>query len=176
MAGLYERLGVDTSRLGCVMLDCDVLDTRGHVADALWSDGVLPWGASASEPREEAHVTLLYGLLQPAPVWRDEIAEVLDGWTPPDVVTVSAFAVWPQDAYDCVVGLIRDAPDYQLTKAHDRLSKLPHINTYPYQPHVTIGYARPGLGRYVVADLERLQTVRPVMQLMTHGLNFEREE
>ena len=158
MSELYSRIGIDFDQLGCIMLD---------IADAPVFDlmaSVIPpavWYTDPTKPGEfgresEPHVTLLFGLLTPGPEQPENVEDVLMGWGPPARVIIDGFASFGAigDPYDAIVCLLRD--DGHLVDAHQRLSKLPHIDTFPvYKPHVTIGYVLPGCGKWIKAELER---------------------
>lgn len=168
---LYDRLGIDTSTLGCVMLDAEPLDVHDAFSDQFWYYGDLP-GGRVGGPEREAHVTLLFGLMGNGHIWREYVDEVLDGWKPPDVIQVREFEVFTGQGYDVVVGKVWDQS--KLRDAHSRLSRLPHINTHPYRPHVTVGYVNPGVGEFMLPKLRELIVERPgsVFQLAVRGLNY----
>ena len=169
---LYDRLGIDTSALGCVMLDAESLNVHDVFPREFWYYGDLP-GRRSGGPELETHVTLLFGLLQNAHVWREYVDEVLDGWEPPDVIEVREFEVLDGRGYDVVVGEVWNQG--KLREAHSRLSRLPHVNTFPYRPHVTIGYVHQGVGEYMLPRLyDFLSKNCPgkVAQLPSRGLNY----
>ena len=61
--------------------------------------------------------------------------------------------------------------------AHRRLSRLPHIDTYEYKAHVTVGHVIKGAGKYLLPDLElALSEHRTPLQLVHTGLNYGRAE
>lgn len=167
---LYARLGVNMDRLGCVMLDTAPIDVHDMFPDSFWYYGDLP-GRRTGGPEREGHVTLLFGLMENAHTWREYVDDVLEGWEPPSVLEVSNFEIFPGSGYEVVVGRIRN--DAELRDAHDRLSRLPHINTFPYKPHITVGYVHQGVGRYVLPDLNRRGNAKPGgFELMTCALNY----
>lgn len=139
-----ETMGIDISSLGCVMLGVepinlsDVIDPEwAYVSpdpDRFWIDGIT----------KNTHVTLLYGLLQPAHAIESAIDEVLEGWEKPERVEMDMLDVFPSpfedEPYSCIVAR-QTRPQQALLEAHQRLSLLPHINTYPtYKAHVTLAY------------------------------------
>ena len=179
MSNLYASLGIDTSKLGCVMLDVDDTGLGDHVTPALWYDD--PTDALNRYGREtEPHVTLLYGLLESAHTWREQVDEVLADWTPPKQLDVHRLEVFETPRYDCVVGMTGSV--VALADAHGALSRLPHINTFPtYKPHITIGYVLPGTGRYAVADILAAtawtpESLHPLARVSTHGINYGRAD
>lgn len=151
---LHAALGIDLSKLGCIMAtvepipvtalvdlagagtEADLVSTRGRRDDLWWIDGAVG--------EQKAHVTLLYGLLETGPVWRAHVDELLAD-VDLDAVTVDRVDVfdspYPDEPYKCVVAKIALTP--QLALAHARLSYLPHVNTFPdYTAHVTLAYVR----------------------------------
>lgn len=91
---------------------------------------------------EKAHITLLYGLLTPAYEQKGEINRVLDTWDAPEYFipdNVTFFpSPYPEEPYAAIVVKLDDPA---LEEAHQRLSYLPHVNTFPtYQPHMTLAY------------------------------------
>ena len=169
--GMYEQIGIDISKLGCVMLNTAPLSVHDSIPEQFWHYGELP-GSRVGGPEKEAHVTLLFGLLQNAHVWRAHVDEVLDGWTPPDVIEIVEYGVFTAATYDVVIGHVNNQTEVR--DAHHRLSRLPHINTFPYKPHVTIGYVRKGLGKYLIPDLILMSRghASNIVQLPTRGLNY----
>lgn len=141
---LYQGLGIDLATLGCVMLDLNAVPRPASLGDGdlyvskdpkrFWIDG---WVADSTP-----HATVLYGLLTPAYEQRARVFQVLDGWDPEHVTVerVGFFpSPYPDEPYWCVVAHVFKSPE--LLEGHDRLSFLPHVDTFAgYQPHVTLGY------------------------------------
>ena len=138
---LHARLGIDTQKLGCIMLDVEPIDLGDALdPDWLYYSPTMPY--CQGQP-SEAHVTLLYGLLRPGPEMRAEVDEVLAGWKPTDVrtKTIHVFPSVNGEPYSCIV--LKLAPTRDLMEAHARLSLLPHIDTFwDYRPHVTLAYVK----------------------------------
>jgi 2'-5' RNA ligase len=144
---VYKALGINLAQLGCVMADLewpniecptwvkDYLHTSTH-PDRFWING---WIAEANP-----HVTILYGLLQKAKNIEWHIGEVLSGWKL-DWVELENFSYfespYPDEPYYCVIAHIKKT--LELLEGHQRLSFLPHINTFPeYTPHMTVAYIK----------------------------------
>lgn len=180
--GLYDGL-VDEGKLGCIMLDLQTFDVRPHVegadADLYLTDEAHSGGAVAET---EAHVTLLYGLLQNGNTIKDKVDKVLDGLNIESVIVndVGSFEVAadapsvPIVAYvssNSSRGLYYDG-DNRLKQAHDRLALLPHINTFgDYQPHVTLAYVKNDpdiVQKWVKALGEKLRGMR----IGATGINY----
>lgn len=145
---VYTALGIKIPDLGCVMLDVDTfpvtdLVTKGKddlyfaaKPERFWIDGAVA--------ETKAHVTLLYGLLQKGLTWKPLIDIVLADWTPP-VLEVESLGVFESpfsdEPYACIVAHIKVSDE--LLEGNERLSLLPHINTYSkYQPHLTLAYVK----------------------------------
>ena len=151
---VHAALGIDLSKLGCIMADVDripVLDIMqtvhphpaGDLYESAHPDRFWIRGAVGEQG---AHVTLLYGLLQPGPVWREHVDALL-ATVQLDTVRISHVDLfdspYPDEAYKCVVAHLELTPPLSL--AHARLSYLPHVNTFPgYRAHVTLAYVKDG--------------------------------
>ncbi|MGI6878823.1 2'-5' RNA ligase family protein [Microbacterium sp. gxy059] len=151
---MHAALGIDLNELGCIMADVEPIEVTDYAADAgldpdrdLYSlRGVdsSRWWIDGAVGEKGAHVTLLYGLLQPGPVWRGHVDRLL---ADVDLSTVTVDHVgmfdspYPDDPYKCIVAHLKLTPE--LLKAHARLSYLPHVNTFPeYRAHVTLAYVK----------------------------------
>lgn len=177
--GLHEDLGVDSDKLGCIMLDLQTFDVLKHVeggqADLVQAtkpeDHVM--GAVAES---EAHVTLLFGLLQNGNTMKAQVDKVLAGWRCDSVVLseVTSFSVPPEAEAVPIVANIQawDLSGDTLQEANKRLSLLPHVNTFGnYNPHVTIAYVKndPDV---VQKWTKALNQVIPGMRLSSTGINY----
>lgn len=149
---VYEWLGINLNKLGCVMLD--VKDDKALQFNALqlenppeilyyaknkerfWIDG---WVAN-----KNPHITLLYGLLQLAKHYESHINKVMEGWvmSPLEIEDIGFFpSPYPDEDYNCLVAHIKVTSS--LLEGHARLSFLPHVNTFTtYKPHMTLGYIK----------------------------------
>ncbi len=138
---VYERHGIDLSRLGCVMLD---VETPGWLARALRPEWLYTSPNQSHHwitgLQTRSHVTLRYGLL-PDVVPLD-VDEVLADWSKPDVVRVTGLRAFgspfPDEDYRCIIGMVERA---DVIEAWRRLGFLPNVTRYDrYQPHVTLAY------------------------------------
>lgn len=135
------RMGINIRDLGCVMLDVEPIDIKGAIPEEWAYHSSNPDLTYVSGIQKEAHITLLFGLLQNANLIRSAVDEVLDGWEP------GPLSVWfidsfpspvPEEPYVCLVAKMWGKG---LKEAHARLSLLPHIDTFPdYLPHITLAY------------------------------------
>jgi hypothetical protein len=140
--GLYDDIDiVDVDKLGCIMIDTGTVKVTKFVEDGKadlieatdGSDHAM--GAVAEK---EAHVTLLFGLLENGNIWKDKVDTVLEGWTLDSVTINDVTAFDLGDSY-AIVGLIKKTPE--LIDGHERLTLLPHIQTFSeYKPHLTLAY------------------------------------
>lgn len=158
---VYEWLGIDLNKLGCLMLDTEGLKLPSHIIqdwetgsgvnfdtffkelfmykannkDRFWINGYVG---------DKPHLTLLYGLMTEAKNYKNHIEKVLSGW---DMKTVKIADIgyfdspYQDEKYYCVVAHIEVTPE--LMEGHQRMEFLPHINTFAgYKPHITIAYLK----------------------------------
>ena len=175
-----KDLGIDVSKLGCVMLDVDTPDLSGVIPDEWCYSSPHPDRHWVSGRQKEGHVTLLYGLLQSAHDIRPAVDEVLDGWEPGRIVgaELTVFpSPWEDEPYSCIVSELTLTPE--LRDAHARLSLLPHINTHPtYRAHVTLAYVHKDRERDAVTALRRHFRARDTyvpVDFAPIGLNYGRK-
>lgn len=152
---IYKNLGIDTSKLGCVMLDLEVNPALKRAADALPESG---WYRDPERPGEfgregEPHVTLLHGLLNNANDLQEEVDFVLEDWRAPTYLRGRSCQVFKGEKYDVVY--LKIIGTSEIHEAHQRLSKLPHVDLHPnFTPHMTVGYTLPGLGQWYANELQ----------------------
>ncbi|WP_265155166.1 MULTISPECIES: DUF935 family protein [Rhodococcus] len=139
--GLHEGLGIETDKLGCIMLDTETVDVLKHVEGGesdLVESTTEHDHAMGAVAETEPHVTLLFGLLKNGNVWKDEVDTVLDGWKM-DTVTISEVGFFDLKDKFAIVAHIETTPE--LLDGHDRLTLLPHVQTFSeYKPHMTLAY------------------------------------
>lgn len=170
--GLYKELGVNEDNLGCIMLDLQPFDVLKHVPDAqndLYVTDEAHSGGAVAET--EAHVTLLYGLLQNGNTIKSQVDTVLNGWKCDSVVLdiVDSFPV-PADAP--AVPIVAKTWTPELQDANKRLSLLPHVNTFTeYNPHITLAYVKndPDI---VQKWVKALNAVIGGMRVTATGINY----
>lgn len=143
---IYKALDINTSRLGCVMLDVDGSGVYHEIEqqDLYFSPNPDRHWIRGFVAEKTPHVTLLYGLLHSAQEWRSHVDAVLKGWELKEVEVshIGYFeSPYPDEDYYCIVAHVAITPE--LLEGHRRLSLLPHINTFPeYKAHITIAYIR----------------------------------
>jgi 2'-5' RNA ligase len=99
--------------------------------------------------QKQAHVTLLFGI-HPGPGYVRDVAEALDGWTPDPIklerVTYFPSSIKGQD-YNVIIASVVETTN--LLEGRDRLTQLPHTDTYgAYRPHVTLAYINGKADKY----------------------------
>ncbi len=140
--GLYDGIDIDPNDLGCIMLDTEKLDVLKHVPEDLHSElndaTTRHDHAMGAVAETEAHVTLLYGLLENGNVWKDKVDAVLSDWSI-DSVKVEEVGYFETPDSFAVIAHIKKTPE--LIDGHERLTLLPHIQTFSeYKPHLTLAY------------------------------------
>lgn len=139
---LYEGIDIDPNDLGCIMLDTETLDVMKHLPDD-YADDLIDATTShdhamGAVAETEAHVTLLYGLLENGNVWKDKVDTVLQDWKIDSVKIADVGYFDTPDSY-AVIAHIETTPE--LIDGHERLTLLPHIQTFSeYKPHLTLAY------------------------------------
>lgn len=136
---LYDDLDIDMDKLGCIMMDTEKVPVVQYVEDG--SNDL----ADASEmdysniPGEDVpHVTLLFGLLENGNIWKQKVDKVLEGWKL-DTVKIEEVSFFDLGEKKVIVGLVEKTPE--LIDGHERLTLLPHINTFSeYKPHISLAY------------------------------------
>ena len=156
---IYEALGYNLSKLGCLMLDTEpiilpnyivqdiqtgsgcnfdaLIKSYGYVAknkERFWIDGFVA--------DKTPHLTLFYGFLQEAGCYKWHIEKLLEGT---DIATVKIEDVdffespYEDEPYYCIVAKVEKTSE--LLEAHNKMTLLPNIQTFPdYKPHITIAY------------------------------------
>jgi hypothetical protein len=165
---LLEELGIDVNALGAVMLPVKFREgylERGYQMGILLEDDLVTDPSKfwiKGDVTDNAHVTLLYGLLEPGtePAQAARIKRLLEDWRAPSWLPITGFEAFPptQDAevpYSCIVARIGDR-NGALAEAHGRLEYLPHVNTFPeWKLHATIAYVQPHAEARWLTYLER---------------------
>jgi hypothetical protein len=171
----YERLGIDVSKLGCIMLEFEQVPVKNWLPE--------DWAYYAKDIKKydwitgldvKSHVTLLYGLLEKGFIWKEYVDEVLDGWIATDdmfIRELKAFPPAPGEDYACLVGVVESWGS--LEKAHKLLSFLPHVNTYlEYIPHLTLGYVKSEYKDDAMRLLHQARDSRSLLHLQPKGLSY----
>lgn len=158
---VYQWLGINLSKLGCLMLDTEPLKLPSHIIQD-WETGtqvnfdkffmeLFMYKANNKERfwidgyvGETPHLTLLYGFPTEAINYKPHIENVLTDWEM-DTVEIEDIGYFPSpyedEQYYCIVAHIKVTDE--LLEGHQRLEFLPHINTFAgYKPHVTIAYLK----------------------------------
>jgi hypothetical protein len=176
---VYEDLGYDIGKLGCIMLDIDPEDLVDRVTAAIPPEAIYvspdPTDHTNGIVADQPHVTLLYGLLRSGPELQKHVLQVLDGGNVlPATIRLDSVDYFKSpkadEPYYCIVAHVTITPELQ--QAHDRLRFLPHIDTFSgYQAHMTLAYIKEdaAVRDHVIAKLDPYVRGRI---LPTKGLNF----
>lgn len=148
---IYNALGYNLSKLGCLMLDTEPIKT---VYYEIMQDGIttyFPEYKTQNKARfwidgyvadKTPHLTLFYGFLQEAGCYKWHIEKLLEDTSISNVTIedVDFFeSPYEDDKYYCVVAKVKQTPE--LLHAHNKMMLLPNIQTFPdYKPHITIAY------------------------------------
>lgn len=139
---VYAQLGIDTGKLGCIMVDTEPLVISDIIKeeDYYYSDEHKWVNGNVSE--DVPHVTVLYGLLRSGKELERHVTTVLEGWVLPGVrIQNVSFFYGNNGEYITIIALIE--VNNPLKEGHQRLSLLPHINTFgEYKPHITLAYVK----------------------------------
>lgn len=139
---LYDGTDINPDDLGCIMVNTDKLSIIGTVGEGAEDDLITSTDrhdhAMGAVAEQEPHVTLLYGLLENGNLWKDKVNALLAGWSL-DTVKISEVGYFNLPESYAIIAHIEKTTDLQ--DGHDRLTLLPHINTFSeYRPHMTLAY------------------------------------
>lgn len=148
---LFKQLDININELGAVMLPVEPFDIFGegreeilHQEDLYASNDPAKFWIQG-DVSEKAHITLLYGLIRPAYVQKNAINTLLETWDRPEYLVPERITIFPsQDKEEPgYAAIVVEVEDQHLVEAHQRLSYLPHINTFPeYRAHMTLAYVK----------------------------------
>ncbi len=179
---VYQWLGVDLSKLGCLMLDTEPISIDHWIGQDSQTSYLTGFPLYYAENEKfwikgyvgkEAHMTLLYGLMTEAKNYQPHIEKILADWKL-DTVKIADIGYfdspYEDEPYYCIVAHIEvnDA----LLEGHQRLEFLPHINTFTgYKPHITIAYIKKDENwrDSFIADLKK-EFIGKELQII--GLNY----
>lgn len=142
---MYEDLGYSLDTLGCIMLDLEPQTFKVNESALYYAKNKKRFWIAGNVAAKTPHVTLLYGLLRSGPELKKHVDTVLKGSIPVEITIdhVDYFDTPPNtdEEYYCIVAHVKITPELQA--AHDRLSFLPHIDTFPgYKAHFTLCYVK----------------------------------
>lgn len=134
---LYDGMGIDFDKIGCIMMNTEKMPVLQYIENGI-NDVNTDGDHTGVVGETEAHVTLLYGLLENGHIWKEKVDKVLEGWELP-TVTVERVSYFDLGDKYAVVALLEKSDE--LIDGHQRLTLLPHINTFSeYHPHITLVY------------------------------------
>lgn len=142
---MYADLGYDLNKLGCIMLDLEPLNFKVNESALYYAKDKKRFWIDGNVAGKTPHVTLLYGLIRSGEELKKHVDTVLDGKLPKEVTIdhVDFFDTPPNidEAYYAIIAHLKITPELQA--AHDRLSFLPHIDTFTgYKAHFTLCYVK----------------------------------
>lgn len=164
---IYDEMGINIDRLGCVMVDLEPIETPMIMDFKMGIYEYLLYYTTNPDRKwikgfvmgDTPHITLMYGLLDNVHNWEKYVSKVLEGWEM-DSVEIDHIGFFDNpyvdEEYYCIVAHIKVTPE--LEEGHDRLEFLPHINTFEgYKPHMTIAYIKKDDAKrdQLIADLSR---------------------
>lgn len=175
LPGFRDDLLLIPADPGCIMLDVEPMPVTQFVKDGAADlvDATEPGDHTMGAVGEqEAHVTLLFGLLDNGNVIKDKVDQVLAA--PPswscDSVTIKQVSFFDCGDSYAIIGLVEKTPE--LVEAHERLTLLPNAQTFSeYTPHVTLAYVQHDAavaGKWVMA----LGTEYNGKMLKAKGINY----
>lgn len=151
--------GIDPNKLGCLMLNVrnpwhkpmlhmplpynlpegslhSHLQAHEYKSDKLsYVDGLLT----------DWHLTARYGFLPE--VKKKHVETIVERVDTPNYLNVKKIDVWESvngEDYECVVAKIETGEGSILNELWQSLGVLPNISTFPYEPHITLGYFHSG--------------------------------
>lgn len=179
---VYQMLGYNLSKLGCLMLDTEPIITNYY---QIMQDGVTAYFPEYRAKNKERfwidgyvadktpHLTLFYGFLQEAGCFKLHIEKILDGT---DIKAVKISDVdffespYEDEQYYCIIAKVEKTPE--LLEAHNKMTLLPNIQTFPdYKPHITIAYI---IKDEAIRDdfIQHLKKELVGKELLVTGLNY----
>ena len=148
---LMRDLDIDVNTLGCVMLPTEAFDIFGEGRDCLLAVEDLYVSENPAkhwvngDVSDNAHITLLYGLMTPAYKQKEAVNRVLDTWDCPEYFVPEQVTFFPSPDKDepGYAAIVVEIEDPHLVEAMQRLSYLPHVNTFAvYRSHMTLCYVK----------------------------------
>ncbi len=143
---IYKSLGLNMSKLGCLMLDVDGSEIplfKGVNKDIFYfSEDPEKFWIQGFVAGVNPHISLLCGFLKTAEEWKQYINILLDGWKPEPLKIKSVGYFDSHEPCYCIVAHIE--PTQNLIDGRERLQLLPHIDSFPggYKPHLTLAYIK----------------------------------
>lgn len=142
---VYAELGYDLAELGCIMLDLEPQTFKINESALYYANNKKYGWIDGNVAGKTPHVTLLYGLLRSGNELKKQVDTLLPKDCIPKEVTIEKVAhfdsPYDDEPYYCIVAHLKVTPELQ--EAHDRLTFLPHIDTFAgYKAHFTLAYIK----------------------------------
>lgn len=142
---MYIAMGYDLAKLGCIMLDLEPQTFKINESALYYAKDKKNFWIDGNVAGKTPHVTLLYGLLRSGDELKTQVNTVLPADCLPKEVTIDHIdyfdSPYDDEPYYCIVAHLKITPELQ--EAHDRLTFLPHIDTFPgYKAHFSLAYVK----------------------------------
>lgn len=143
---IYSDLGIDINELNCVMLQLQDIEAKKlAIIKANFPNDIAYYSTEKKYAQGfvlggEPHVTLLYGLL--ANTTKEQAKMVIEDLIKtPIKIEIKSIGYFEFADHYCIIMPVEKTQE--LLNYHQRLSLLPHINTFMgYNPHISIGYIK----------------------------------
>ena len=122
---------------------------------------------------QDAHVTLLYGLVFSPKTDRDEVVDLaLMNWSPPKTTFFRSAGYFAPEGEPYEVVYLQPLDNSAFADAHERLSWIPHVNPQRvYKPHLTLAYVKRGRASQL-ADYINILMRETTTELTYIGLDY----
>lgn len=170
---VFEDLGYDLSKLGCIMLDTEPVSIEVEPNQLYFAKNKVRFWIDGNVSKKTPHVTLLYGLLRSGLEMKKHVDAVLEGWDMKDIeiADIGYFdSPYEDEEYYCIVAHL--VITSKLLDGNARLKFLPHIDTFPgYKAHLTLAYIKKD-ELYRDRLISKLQDELEEKPLKVTGLNY----
>jgi 2'-5' RNA ligase len=143
---VYEALGIDTGKLGCLMIDVQPVVVNDIISeeDLYYADPEKHKWIQGIVSEDIPHCTVLYGFLRSAKELQPHLTTLLEG-VKIETLKIKEIHFFHSNEkgenYKTIIALIE--PTEELLEANARASMLPHLNTFTsYMPHITLAYVK----------------------------------
>ena len=136
----------DEPKFGCVMMDAKIDNWEEFHLDGIDDDDLyLKSGDDSYGKETQPHITILYGIHEEE-VDPQRMGDMMEHYMERAILPITEIDIFENEDYDVVKYNIEVTP--QLQRYHDLFMKLPNTQTFDkFQPHMTIAYVKPGLGK-----------------------------
>jgi 2'-5' RNA ligase len=162
-----ERKG--TYEFGCVLLELDLPGWK-KIISIIDPEDLYEPNDGRHGIETDPHVTLKFGL--ESSVTLEQVREILEKNPLTEKIHVEKIDLFRNEQFDVVK--FKVTPSKQLIKINQELSQLPNQDKFPnYNPHITIGYVKPGCGdKYIQDNFDGWATPYKIIYSMPNGNKF----